>query len=83
MNKITEIVAAWANRYQKKGEQVELANKRYDICKKCPHRSVKLNTELCSKCGCPLKTKIFTSRLENACPLNKWTEVDSDFLKNQ
>lgn len=48
------------------GEQ--LAQKRYDICQKCPAFNQVLL--VCNDCGCflPAKTKL----AEATCPQNKW-----------
>lgn len=45
-----------------------LADKRYDMCLKCPEL-IKI-TKQCKQCGCvmPLKTKLKEAR----CPLGKW-----------
>jgi hypothetical protein len=46
----------------------EIAQARYDICKKCDKfLSV---TAQCQKCGCFMKLKV---KIQNAkCPLEKW-----------
>ena len=78
-----EIVLSWydvANPKKKDG-QVELAQKRYEICLGCehyrPNRFFK-NDSYCDDCGCPLKGKVY-SRKFNACPLNKWIELEKSF----
>jgi hypothetical protein len=46
----------------------EKADKRYSICKVCPH-FIKA-TKQCKKCGCFMAAK---SKLEKAlCPIGKW-----------
>jgi hypothetical protein len=40
----------------------------------------------CRECGCPLQVKIYTNYTykdkNGSCPLNKWNEVEDNFLKN-
>lgn len=52
----------------------EIAQKRYDICKKCD--SFNTTTFTCEECGCfmKLKVKIATS----FCPLQKWSVEQSE-----
>jgi hypothetical protein len=46
----------------------ELAKKRMEICKACPH-FISLTTQ-CKKCGCIMAAK---TKLKNAtCPIGKW-----------
>jgi len=79
MNKFTEIVTAWAVSMNPTGEQLELANKRYEICKECPSLRKKMGIEYCGECGCPIQKKIFTQRPNDTCPLNKWRGVENSF----
>jgi hypothetical protein len=37
---------------------------------------------ICEECGCPISKKIFTPKF-NACPLKKWEEVDTPYLKQK
>lgn len=48
----------------------EVAHKRLEVCKGCPHFEPKL--ERCNECGClqKLKTKLAGMK----CPLGKWEE---------
>jgi hypothetical protein len=45
----------------------EVQERRYSICKECPHLML---TKQCSKCGCfmPAKTKLKHA----VCPIEKW-----------
>ena len=57
MNKIKEIMSAWAISFNPTSEQKELAEKRYEICLGCEYygksRPV-LGDEYCKKCLCPI-----------------------------
>lgn len=81
MNKIREIVSAWATSLNPTKEQQELAQRRYQICKSCPSLNEKIGIEYCGECGCPIKKKIFTQKVNDTCPLNKWDKVEDEFRK--
>lgn len=51
----------------------EVAQARYDICKKCPFL---LPTKQCSKCGCFMKAKVKMAHAE--CPEGKWGKVSQE-----
>lgn len=53
--------------------ELEVSQKRLDICKECP-RFIKTTTQ-CKECGCIMRLK---TKLPNAsCPLGKWgTEIN-------
>ena len=83
---LKKIVKAWITAANPTPTQKELAVKRMEICNACEHKKVitdKLEIGVvCGKCGCPLNKKIFT--MENdACPLNKWLEVEKDYFKTK
>jgi hypothetical protein len=62
---VKDILESWFKMLNPTKEQKQTANQRFEICEQCEH-----NIELkCSKCGCPLKAKIFSQK---GCPLNKW-----------
>ena len=75
MNKIHEIVTAWANFARPTEKQLNKANERYSVCKPCEYNSGG-PVEVCKKCICPLQIKIFTNKTpeEGNCPENKWKE---------
>jgi hypothetical protein len=50
--------------------EVEIAQKRMDICKSCPEL---LPTGNCKKCGCFMSSK--TKLPDASCPLHKWEAV--------
>ena len=79
MNKFTEILTAWRNRWNPTPEMTELANKRLAICRDCPSRKEIIKGSdffvLCGECGCPLEAKSHTDR-KGACDLGKWDVVD-------
>lgn len=79
MNKVTEIVTAWAVSFNPNEEQKKLANERYNVCLGCEQRTKKFGIEICNKCGCPLSKKIFTQKRNETCPLNKWKSVEDNF----
>lgn len=70
MNKIVEIFTSWKSVYKHSKEQNEVAIKRLSICMKCEYK-VEIPFMTCSKCGCPLKAKVYSPK-QNPCPLEKW-----------
>ncbi len=86
MNKIREIIGAWVISFNPSEERKELAEKRYEICLGCEHygksRPV-TKEEYCTKCGCPIQKKVFTERVIDSCPLNKWSNVDSIYINKK
>jgi len=48
----------------------ELVAERRSICNSCPYSKTKLFTQVCTECGCHIKTK--TLLISESCPLNKW-----------
>lgn len=79
MNKLREIATAWATSFNPTVQQKLLAEERYNICRKCPSLGKKLKIEYCKECGCPIQKKIFTQRLNDTCPLNKWRSVEDTY----
>lgn len=79
MNKVIEIIKSWSKSRNPSEEEKELAKLRYEICLGCPEREEKLGYDLCGACGCPLDKKVFSPNRQNACPLNKWKDVDRKF----
>jgi len=71
MNKIEEIVSAWAISIKPTEGQLERAKIRYEICKGCEYIQDNFYGETCNLCGCILKKKIFSPRVP-ACPIKKW-----------
>lgn len=48
----------------------ELANKRWNICKKCPELKGSMLTATCRICGCVMAAKV---QLKGAkCPIDNW-----------
>jgi hypothetical protein len=80
---LRKIAKAWFTAANPNPKQKELAEKRMDICNSCDKKKAVAKTiVICGECGCPLSKKIFT--MENdACPLNKWKEVESDYFKSK
>lgn len=79
---LKKIAKAWITAANPTETQLELAEKRMDICNSCDKKGSMAKIVVCTKCGCPLSKKIFT--MENdACPLNKWLEVEKDYFKSK
>lgn len=73
MNKITEIVGAWASLFNPTPEEIARAEMRYEICTNCDSFKTAIDVELCGECGCVIKAKVFSKKTETSpCPLNKW-----------
>lgn len=73
MNKIKEIVIAWATMMNPTEEQKRDAEIRLATCMNCEKwRTNEFNVNYCSECGCATKAKVFSPKGLNACPLGKW-----------
>ena len=84
VNKITEIISAWAISYNPNDKQKKLAEDRYSICLECPKKvkafsKTKIEFEKCEACGCPLRKKIFSNNY-NSCPLEKWIDLENEYF---
>ncbi len=71
MNKITEIIKAWATAINPTAEQKLYAEIRLETCMECEHWKEGL-VSTCSLCGCATKGKVFSPRGIQACPIGKW-----------
>jgi hypothetical protein len=74
---------AWVIAHRPNEIQLTLAQKRNEICDKCPSkkeiaRKIKIGV-ICGECGCPIAKKIFTNEF-NPCPLKKWEDVDTKYF---
>ena len=83
---LKKIFTAWVTSLKPTDKEKELAEKRLEICNSCPSKIETFKNHewsfRCGECGCPIKRKIFT--MENdACPLNKWLEVEKDYFKSK
>jgi hypothetical protein len=86
MNKISEIIGAWIISFNPTDEQKELAEKRYEICLGCEHYGKNrpiTREEYCKKCLCPIQKKVYTQKMGETCPLNKWDVVEKEDRKNK
>jgi hypothetical protein len=86
MNKISEIIGAWIVSFNPTPEQKELAEKRYEICLGCEFYGEKRllsGDEYCKKCHCPIQKKVYTQKMGETCPLNKWEVVEKEARKNK
>lgn len=73
MNKIKEIVLAYAAAINPTEEQKEVAEVRLATCMGCEQWGESaLGIAYCKMCGCATKGKVFTPVGMQACPLNKW-----------
>lgn len=73
INKITEIIEAWATSFKPTLEQKAIAEQRLETCQRCEFWGENMfGIYLCKKCGCATKAKVF-SKTKDACPLKKWT----------
>jgi len=76
-----EIFKAWGIQYDPNDEKNELASKRIEVCNTCPNKKeVDGIRNVCSLCGCMLKSKVFTTEM-GQCPDDRWNEVESQFIK--
>lgn len=84
-----EIAGAWYNKFKHTEKQKELADKRFEICLECPSKKEVIKKKewalICGECGCPLSAKIYTNNNylheDGSCPLNKWEDVEKQWLK--
>lgn len=74
IEKIKEIITSYATMVNPTDEQKELAEKRLAICMDCEFWSGNQAIQVCKKCGCATKAKVFSPKGAAACPENKWVE---------
>jgi hypothetical protein len=73
MNKIKEIVLAYAAAINPTEEQKQVAEVRLATCMGCEQWGESaLGIAYCKMCGCATKGKVFTPVGMQGCPLNKW-----------
>jgi hypothetical protein len=82
---LIEIIKAWKIANNPSDSQYQLALQRSEICENCPSKKTitkifKLGI-ICGECGCPIEKKVYSIK-ENACPLGKWKDIDSNYFKN-
>lgn len=77
-----DIIKSWWIAANPTPQQSKLAEKRLEICIKCPkyEKLIKKKewTAVCGMCGCPISKKIFSEQI-NPCPLDKWIDVDKQY----
>jgi hypothetical protein len=76
-----EIFKAWGIGYDPNDSRNELAFKRIEVCNSCPNKKeIDGVKNVCSLCGCMLKTKVFTNEM-GQCPDNRWNGVEQQLVK--
>lgn len=84
MSKVSDILTGWSNYFQgSEGVVLELAEKRAEICIKCPHIKYgkhaavlpdvqigEIQGHYCGVCKCPISTAVRSK--DYKCPKNKW-----------
>lgn len=83
---LKDIVTSWATALNPTNEQKILAEKRYKICLGCEHYGKKrpvTGDEYCKKCLCPIQKKVFSQKLRETCPLEKWKLVEAEYRENK
>jgi hypothetical protein len=74
MNKIREILTAWATAFNPTIEEKIVAHKRLLVCMRCPYwQTNMLNQKYCGQCGCLTQGKVFTPIGQQGCPMGYWT----------
>lgn len=77
---VKKIVSAWVTSFNPKEDERKLAENRFTICSTCEFKGKNiLSVDICTKCGCPLSKKVFTSLDYTTCPLGKWDDLDKEF----
>jgi hypothetical protein len=73
MNKVKEIILAYATMVNPTEEQKIIAEIRLETCMQCEEWKVNaVGIEYCGQCGCATKGKVFSPKGIQACPLKKW-----------
>ena len=76
-----ELFKAWGIEYDPNNTKNQLASKRIEVCNTCPNKKEMDGVKnVCSLCGCMLKTKVFTNEM-GQCPADKWNAVETQFVK--
>jgi hypothetical protein len=77
-----EIINAWFTSINPNETESILAKERLDICMKCDFRKEVIHNKewsaLCGKCGCPIRSKIFTNQF-GSCPEKKWNILEENY----
>jgi hypothetical protein len=85
-----EIATSWYNKLIHSDKLKKLADERFNICLSCEHKKEIFEGKewslKCGACGCPLKGKVYTPNTYfhkgGSCPLEKWKEVEDEYLKD-
>jgi hypothetical protein len=77
LDKASEIANGWYNVIvnQKHPAIVAMTKHRFSKCIECPFRKGVFGIgDVCSKCTCPLKSKLASYQSE--CPIGKWGKIE-------
>lgn len=72
MNKIKEIIISYSNALNPNDDEKKLAEERLQVCLGCEHWNNSGLVDICNKCGCLTKVKVFSP--VNSCPESKWSK---------
>ena len=69
------IIDGWIKKFSTKHPCIQtMFSIRYKKCLDCPFRKQFVGKDLCTKCGCPLASKLLAYKAE--CPIKKWGKID-------
>lgn len=77
-----DIFNSWVKLFNPAEKELNRAKERFNVCLDCEFKKEIIENKkwslVCRSCGCPLKSKIYSSVI-NPCPENKWKEVDKKY----
>lgn len=73
---LKDIARSWFRVGFHTDEQKALAEERLAMCEPCEFRELDMLRVFhkCVACGCPLQSKVYSSRGAGACPKGKWLQ---------
>ena len=79
---LKEIFVAWITSVKPTEWEKNLADARFEICKKCEYKREIIAKRswalLCGECGCPIQGKVFSKSI-NPCGMGYWKKIDKEF----
>jgi len=72
MNKIKEIILAYAIKFNPTEEQKEIAEKRLETCASCEFWVQGAVRDYCDICKCTTSGKVFSPAGSSGCPEKRW-----------